>query len=102
MTVTLWRRLATCPACAGMGKGGRPVTQWPTTGFGLVLRRLRIDAGLTQEELAGAARLSPRTVSDLERGISRTARLQTARMLADALGRAVSAQPAGTSSAHAA
>jgi len=86
MTVTLWRRLATCPACAGMGKGGRPVTQWPTTGFGLVLRRLRIDAGLTQEELAGAARVSPRTVSDLERGISRTARLQTARMLADALG----------------
>src|SRR5262249_18736196 len=43
------------------GKGGRPVTQSPTTGFGLVLRRLRIDAGLTQEELAGAARVSPRT-----------------------------------------
>ena len=55
-------------------------------GFGGLLRLLRADAGLTQEELAGAARLSPRTVSDLERGISRTARKDTAVLLADALG----------------
>ena len=55
-------------------------------GFGGLLRQLRADAGLTQEELAGAARLSPRTVSDLERGISRTARKDTALLLADALG----------------
>lgn len=55
-------------------------------GFGGLLRQLRADAGLTQEELAGAARLSPRTVSDLERGISRTARKDTAVLLADALG----------------
>jgi tetratricopeptide (TPR) repeat protein/transcriptional regulator with XRE-family HTH domain len=54
-------------------------------GFGALLRRLRDGAGLTQEELAEAAGLSPRSVSDLERGINRTARKETARLLADAL-----------------
>ena len=43
-------------------------------------------ARLTQEELAEAARLSPRSVSDLERGVSRRARKDTALLLADALG----------------
>src|SRR5215470_3022899 len=55
-------------------------------GFAGLLRRLRAAAGLTQEELAEAAGLSPRSVSDLERGINGTARLATARLLADALG----------------
>jgi len=55
-------------------------------GFGGLLRRLRAEAGLTQEELAETARLSARSVSDLERGINRTARKETARLLADALG----------------
>jgi tetratricopeptide (TPR) repeat protein/DNA-binding XRE family transcriptional regulator len=54
--------------------------------FGGLLRRLRVDAGLTQEELAEAATVGARSVSDLERGVSRTARLQTARLLAAALG----------------
>ena len=54
--------------------------------FGSLLRRLRADVGLTQEELADAARISARTVSDLERGVSVTARASTARLLADALG----------------
>ena len=53
--------------------------------FAKLLRRLRVDAGLTQEELAAAASLSPRSVSDLERGIHQTARKDTARLLADAL-----------------
>ena len=56
------------------------------SGFGPLLRRLRAEAGLTQEGLAEAARVSPRTVSDLERGISAMARSHTARLLADALG----------------
>jgi transcriptional regulator with XRE-family HTH domain len=43
------------------------------------------EANLTQEELAEAASLSTRSVSDLERGISRTARKDTAVLLADAL-----------------
>jgi transcriptional regulator with XRE-family HTH domain/streptogramin lyase len=55
-------------------------------GFGGLLRQLRAEAGLTQEELAEAASLSPRSVSDLERGINRTARKDTAELLADALG----------------
>src|SRR5262249_16561335 len=43
-------------------------------------------AGLTQQELAKAAGVSPRSVSDLERGINRTARHDTAVRLAGALG----------------
>jgi transcriptional regulator with XRE-family HTH domain len=54
--------------------------------FAGLLRRLRSEARLTQEELAEAARLSPRSVSDLEHGINRTARKDTALLLADALG----------------
>jgi WD40 repeat protein/transcriptional regulator with XRE-family HTH domain len=54
--------------------------------FGGLLRQLRAEAGLTQEELAEAAKLSPRSVSDLERGINRTARRDTAVLLAEALG----------------
>ena len=58
----------------------------PGLSFAALLRRLRAEAGLTQEELAEAASLSPRSVSDLERGINRTARKDTALLLADALG----------------
>jgi predicted ATPase/DNA-binding XRE family transcriptional regulator len=54
--------------------------------FARLLRQLRVKAGFTQEELAEAAQLSPRSVSDLERGINRTARKDTALLLADALG----------------
>ncbi len=53
--------------------------------FGQLLRQLRTSAGLSQEELALAAALSTRAVSDLERGINLTARRETARLLADAL-----------------
>ena len=55
-------------------------------GFGGLLRQLRTEAELTQEELAEAAGLSPRSVSDLERGITSTARRDTAELLAGALG----------------
>ena len=55
-------------------------------GFAGLLRQLRVEARLTQEELAEAAGLSPRSVSDLERGINRTARKDTAVLLAGALG----------------
>jgi predicted ATPase/DNA-binding XRE family transcriptional regulator len=55
-------------------------------GFGGLLRQLRDEAGLTQEELAEAARVSQRAVSDLERGVNRTARKDTAVLLACALG----------------
>src|SRR5690348_17382924 len=58
----------------------------PGLRFAGLLRQLRAEARLTQEELAGAAGLSPRSVSDLERGIHRIAHKDTARLLADALG----------------
>ena len=54
--------------------------------FASLLRQLRVQAGLTQEQLAEAARISTRGVSDLERGVTRTAHNDTARLLAVALG----------------
>jgi tetratricopeptide (TPR) repeat protein/transcriptional regulator with XRE-family HTH domain len=57
----------------------------PPVTFASLLRKLRTEAQLTQEELAEAAGVSPRSVSDLERGVTRTARKDTARLLADAL-----------------
>ena len=63
----------------------RPVAEQAAPGFGGLLRQLRTEAGLTQEGLAEAASLSPRSISDLERGINLTARKDTARLLADAL-----------------
>ncbi len=58
----------------------------PALGFADLLRQLRAGARLTQEELAEAAGLSPRSVSDLERGVNLTARKDTAVLLAGALG----------------
>jgi tetratricopeptide (TPR) repeat protein len=55
------------------------------TSLAELLKRLRRAAQLTQEELAEAAGLSPRAISDLERGINLTARRETTRLLADAL-----------------
>jgi transcriptional regulator with XRE-family HTH domain len=62
------------------------MSEQPALEFGGLLRQLRAGAKLTQEELAEAASLSPRSVSDLERGINRTARRDTAVLLAGALG----------------
>ena len=62
------------------------VTEQPALSFAGLLRRLRAEAKLTQEELASAAGVSPRSVSNLERGINRTAHKDTAVLLAGALG----------------
>ena len=53
--------------------------------LGTRLRRLREAAGLTQEELALRAGLTPNAVSDLERGKTRRPHPHTVRSLADAL-----------------
>jgi transcriptional regulator with XRE-family HTH domain len=58
----------------------------PGLSFAGLLRQLRTEAQLTQEELAEAASLSARSVSDLERGITRTTHKDTALLLAGALG----------------
>jgi transcriptional regulator with XRE-family HTH domain len=54
--------------------------------FGDLLRRHRVLAGITQEELAQRARLSARAISDLERGVKRTPSRDTVRLLVEALG----------------
>src|SRR5215218_4910080 len=54
--------------------------------FGGLLRRYRVAAGLTQEELAERASVSARTISDLERGAHGLPRKDTLQLLMDALG----------------
>ena len=53
--------------------------------FAELLRRHRLTAGWTQEELAEHARLSVRAISDLERGLKQSPRPVTVRLLAAAL-----------------
>ena len=53
--------------------------------FASMLRKLRREARLTQEELAEAAGVSLRSVSDLERGVVSIPQKETVRLLADAL-----------------
>lgn len=62
------------------------MAEQPGAEFAGLLRRLQAEARPTQEELPQAASLSPRSVSDLERGIHRTAHKDTAGLLADVLG----------------
>jgi class 3 adenylate cyclase/transcriptional regulator with XRE-family HTH domain/tetratricopeptide (TPR) repeat protein len=54
-------------------------------GFGGLLRRHRLAAGLTQQALADQAGLSVRGIADLERGVRRFPHFHTVRCLAQAL-----------------
>jgi tetratricopeptide (TPR) repeat protein/transcriptional regulator with XRE-family HTH domain len=54
--------------------------------FGDLLRRYRVAAGLTQEELAERAGLSAKGISDLERGARTNPRRDTVSLLVEALG----------------
>src|SRR5436305_926005 len=53
--------------------------------FGTLLKRYRLAAGLTQEELAEQAALSRSGVADLERGARTQPRRETVQLLAEAL-----------------
>ena len=53
--------------------------------FAGLLRELRAGARLTQEELAEASGVRPRSISDLERGVAVTPQRETVRRLADGL-----------------
>jgi non-specific serine/threonine protein kinase len=69
------------------GRGERamePVATFSET-FGDLLRRYRLAAGLTQEELAARAQVSPRAISDLERGARNRPWRETIQLLATAL-----------------
>ncbi len=62
------------------------MAEQPALSFAGLLRQLRGEARMTQEELAEAANLSSRSISDLERGVNLTARKDTAVLLTEALG----------------
>jgi transcriptional regulator with XRE-family HTH domain len=66
----------------------RPGRQAPTgqVGFGVLLRRLRERALVSQEELAARAGLSVRAIGNLEQGRVAQPRGESVRLLADALG----------------
>src|SRR5262245_36293483 len=61
---------------------GQPPT---LVAFGHLLKRLRLAADLTQEQLAERAGVSARLVSDLERGTIHRPRRDTVQLLADGL-----------------
>ena len=71
-----------------------------TAPFGVLLKRYRAAAGLTQEDLAERAALSVRGISDLERGVNRGPRPDTIRRLVDALHLEPDEQAALAATAH--
>src|SRR5918993_5378515 len=107
MSETVSRRGLIAPLREGSGPGGRAticftnrsrhrapaadargcrMPELATDHFGPLLRRLRLVAALSQEELAERAGLSARGISALETGHRATPRPETVRLLAEALG----------------
>jgi transcriptional regulator with XRE-family HTH domain len=70
---------------AGHSRGNLYMATISSQSFGDLLRRHRLAAGLTQEELAALAGLSVRGLSDLERGTRRAPRRETVQLLSEAL-----------------
>ena len=64
----------------------RSATTSPEQAFGIVLRTVRTERGLSQEDLAERTGLSVRTIRYLESGRAGRPRPETARLLADAFG----------------
>src|ERR1035437_803876 len=82
--------LAETNYCTGSGAGPLsrryPLVANASIGhFMNLLRRHRLEAGLSQADLAERAGLSARGISDLERGVNRTPQRETVLRLADAL-----------------
>src|SRR5918993_2381795 len=80
-----YTRSSSSPRVAPPDEDGREGLMTDALTFGAVLRQLRTAAALSQEALAERAGLSPRGISDLERGARRTPYLATVSLLADAL-----------------
>ncbi len=74
------------PAVATMNQQRSKVKRPTPSAFGKLLKRLRLSARLTQEELAERANVSARLISDLERGVVQRSRRDTVEMLASGLG----------------
>src|SRR5579885_724100 len=79
---------------------GGSVPEVSTVSFGALLRRCRRAANLTQESLAERAGISARSVSDLERGLSRAPHPDTIALLAEALALTGSERAAFLAAAH--
>jgi len=77
--------LSSSVRCAPAAPGRSPARAGQGPTFGELLRRHRLAAGQPQAELAEHAGLSARAISDLERGINRTPRKDTLKLLGDAL-----------------
>jgi transcriptional regulator with XRE-family HTH domain len=73
-------------------KNGSPPAGRQDDEFKTLLRRHRVTARMTQEELAELSGVSSRTVRDLERGAVRAPRRRSAEALANALGLSASAR----------
>src|SRR5215218_1009595 len=78
-------RVLYCAAPRTFRRRRRPMAIGEAAGFGAVLRRHRLTAGLSQEALAERAGLSVRGLSDLERGARHAPYPATVARLADAL-----------------
>ncbi|MDE3231592.1 MAG: tetratricopeptide repeat protein [Chloroflexota bacterium] len=68
--------------------------------LGMVLKRYRVTAGLSQERLAERAMVSTRAISDLERGLHHTPRADTLDRLAHALALSADQRAALLAAAH--
>src|SRR5260370_13315086 len=72
--------------CLPAGLRRRPMDTLKERSFGALLRRFRLAAGLSQEELAERAGMSARGISDLERGVHRVPYRHTLIRLSEVLG----------------
>jgi transcriptional regulator with XRE-family HTH domain len=73
------------PATRAAGQDVSPIRDAASDDFASVLRRFRMNAGLSQEGLAERAGISAKAVSSLERGIRRRPYRATSEALASAL-----------------
>jgi len=71
---------------SGAGRGGSIVRDGGRLPFGILLRQLRIAAGLSQEALAERARISLDTIGALERGRRQAPHRETLALICDGLG----------------
>jgi tetratricopeptide (TPR) repeat protein len=83
-----------------VARSSTPALRASSPTFGSLLKQLRLDAGLTQEELAERAQISVKGISSLERGVNRAPRKDTLRLLAYALDLSSSDQEALSEAAN--
>ena len=88
------------PAIRSRADPGGMAMRETRTSFGELLRQLRHAATLSQEELAERSGVSRNGISALERGLHAAPRLETVRLLADALNLADTDRSALLGAAH--